>query len=224
MNVVPTPAPCDSGPAPEDGTWKCLVCGHRFDLADAKWCDHAVGGPPTHCCPECGSCICGADLRSRRLYLERLPDALYQEMVRRRVPAKTRTDERPGAQAGLPVLVVDDQPSVARVIARTIRAMGIPTVTFHEAGEALRYLKQQSVAAIVTDILLPGMNGWQLCRTIKSSPQLRHIPVIFLSGVYRRPSDREQEEGAYGPVAFLTKPVSAELLRRTLRAVLPPSE
>jgi CheY-like chemotaxis protein len=211
----------DRGARRERATWRCLSCGRPFDLGQADWCEHTVGGPPTHRCPACGTCICEADLRSRRLYLEGLPDTLYQEMVRRRARARTRTRELAGSHTKLPVLVIDDQPSVARLIARTIRAMGVPTVTLHEGREALRLLKQQPVSAIVTDVLLPGMDGWQLCRTIKAQRALRHIPVIFLSGVYRRPSDHRTFEGDSGPAAFLTKPVSAEHLQRTLRALVP---
>lgn len=80
------------------------------------------------------------------------------------------------------VLVVDDSPTVRKLVATCLEARGFEIATANDGLEALAKLRDQSPDLILLDINLPGMDGYQICRIVKSDPARSAIPVVFLSG------------------------------------------
>jgi hemerythrin-like metal-binding protein len=85
--------------------------------------------------------------------------------------------------------------------------------------EALVTARSDPPDVIVSNVLMPNMDGFDLCRAWMQDPALRAIPFIFYSDQYVRP-DQEQFAMALGAVRYLIKPVGAEVLLRELRSVL----
>lgn len=115
------------------------------------------------------------------------------------------------------VLVVDDEPSNLHVM-RTI-LQDQYTLIFAKSGErAIELTIQQRPDLILLDIMMPGMNGYEVCRTIKNEKTLSHIPVIIVSALDEYQSEVEGLKS--GASDFLIKPVSPELVKSRVANLL----
>lgn len=119
----------------------------------------------------------------------------------------------PLAGEGRPVVVViEDDPNSAELIAVHLAAAGVHPVTVSSGPEGLRAVEELAPLAVVLDIRLPGMDGWEVLTTIKGSPALAHIPVVVVSVL----PDRGRGM-ALGASDYLVKPVSRDDLMSALR-------
>lgn len=118
-----------------------------------------------------------------------------------------------------PILVVEDIPHVQELLAVTLRFKGYPVITAKNGVDALEQITKEHPALIITDILMPKMDGYSLVHNLRSDPQRRQIPVIFLSATYVTPEDKSFALNL-GAVRFLEKPVDTEEFLLTIAEVL----
>jgi signal transduction histidine kinase/CheY-like chemotaxis protein len=139
------------------------------------------------------------------------------------LPDPVRPDEigfapaAPGRRGG--ILVVEDDPGAARLLRTYLEDAG-HSVRVSPSGEAaLSTLGSHPPEAIVLDVLLPGMDGWELLRRIKRDPTTRDIPVVIVSVC-----DEHDVAMALGAVDYFVKPIDREMLlgRLSRHALLPP--
>jgi len=108
---------------------------------------------------------------------------------------------------GRPVLVIDDEPEARDLLQRTLEGDGFEVRTAERGEEGLRLARELEPAVITLDAMMPGMDGWEVLRRLKSDPQLRGIPVVMVSILH------EKGMGfALGAAEYLTKPVDRKLL------------
>lgn len=111
------------------------------------------------------------------------------------------------------ILVIDDQELNIRVVGTVLTMMGFEIVAAISAEQALKRLAARTPDLILLDILMPDMNGLELCRLLKAEPRWADIPVIFLSAADDKNLIVEALE--CGGVDYVTKPFNkAELLSR----------
>jgi CheY-like chemotaxis protein len=150
----------------------------------------------------------GSELRVR------LPRAAPGEApVRPAVVTESRTPASRGH-----VLVVDDNVDAADLLELSLTAFGFRTERAYDAAEALERMARAAPHAAVLDIGLPGMDGLELARRIRATPELRDMRLVALTG-YSQPSDRAQTREA-GFDKHLVKPVDIYELERTLSRLL----
>lgn len=103
------------------------------------------------------------------------------------------------------VLVVDDILANVKLLEARLAAEYFEVLTAYSGKEALEILARERVDVVLLDVMMPGMDGYEACRRIKSNPKTHHVPVIMVTAL-DQPSDRVQglENGADD---FLTKPV-----------------
>jgi CheY-like chemotaxis protein len=87
----------------------------------------------------------------------------------------------PSRLASRRVLIVDDEPALAALIARQLEPLGMDTVQVHSGHDALERLRSEHFDAMTLDVLMPGMNGFDVLDAIRADPHLRSLPVIFVS-------------------------------------------
>ena len=120
---------------------------------------------------------------------------------------------RPESSIAKTVLVVDDDSTTRDLLERTLRGAGLRVLTASSGPEALHLARNLLPAAITLDVVMPGMDGWEVLRQLKDDPSTREIPVIMVTMT----DDRELGY-ALGATEFLTKPVERgqliELLAR----------
>jgi len=116
------------------------------------------------------------------------------------------------------VLLVEDDPRMPQVLTTLLREDKVSLTGTRDAGEALRLLHQRHFDLVLLDLGLPGMNGFELLRQLKESPETESIPVIVLTAWH---STTDKLRGfELGAVDYLTKPFEAAELRARLRAAL----
>ena len=116
------------------------------------------------------------------------------------------------------VLVVDDNPTTRYSTARVIRAAGFQTSEARTGGEALE-LVASHVSAVVLDVHLPDIDGYEVCRRIRADPATATLPVIHLSAAFIRNEDKVTGLNA-GADAYLVHPVEPGVLIATLQALI----
>lgn len=111
------------------------------------------------------------------------------------------------------ILVVDDQPANIQVVGSVLGALGYEIVPAVDGASALKRLNVRLPDLILLDLLMPGMDGFEVCRRLREHPEGKDVPVIFLSAA----DDKEMIVRALetGGVDYLTKPFNqAELVTR----------
>lgn len=118
-----------------------------------------------------------------------------------------------------PILVVEDIPNVLELLEVTLRFKGYPVVTAKNGEDALKAIERERPALVITDILMPKMDGYALVQRLRTTPGTQHIPVIFLSATYITPEDKAFAL-SLGAVRFLEKPVDTEEFLLTIAEIL----
>lgn len=126
------------------------------------------------------------------------------------------------------ILVVDDNPKNIQFLGSFLSEKGYEVGIAMDGESTLAFVKDEPPDLILLDVMMPGMDGFEVCKTLKNDITVRHIPVIFLTA--KAETDDIVEGFASGGVDYVTKPfVAAELLARiqthleikTLRSLLP---
>ncbi|MCS6910395.1 MAG: response regulator [Anaerolineales bacterium] len=118
-----------------------------------------------------------------------------------------------------PILIVEDITAVREMIELQLRARGYDTLSACDGQEALEVIARQRPAAIVSDILMPRMDGFSLAHRLRSNPETATIPLILLSATYVSAED-ERFALNLGAMRFLPKPVDLEELTNALNQAL----
>ncbi len=116
------------------------------------------------------------------------------------------------------VLVVDDNPTTRYSTARFIRAAGFKTEEAATGGEGVEK-SIKGVSAVVLDVHLPDMSGFEVCQLIRSDERTSMLPIIHLSATYVQNEDKVAGLNA-GADAYLVHPVEPDVLTATLQALI----
>ncbi len=90
--------------------------------------------------------------------------------------------ERAAAHSGQTILVVDDSPTVRKLVAMTLEKRGYKVVSAFDGVAAIKEIATHSPTLILMDVNMPRLDGYQLCKLVKKHESTRHIPVLMLSG------------------------------------------
>lgn len=118
-----------------------------------------------------------------------------------------------------PILIVEDISYLLELLQVTLKFKGYTVITARDGDEALSIMETDRPALILTDVLMPRLDGFAFAHKIRSNPKTQDIPIIFVSATYISPEDKEFAL-ALGAVRFLEKPVEAEELLLTVAEVL----
>ncbi|MEA2429794.1 MAG: hypothetical protein QOI19_267, partial [Thermoleophilaceae bacterium] len=110
------------------------------------------------------------------------------------------------------VLLVDDQPENLLALEAVLKPLGLNTVRATSGEQALRRLLEEDFAAILLDVQMPNMDGFETAEYIKQRERTQHIPIIFLTAIDK---ERQQVFRGYsvGAVDYLFKPFDPDVLR-----------
>ena len=116
------------------------------------------------------------------------------------------------------VLIVDDEPNNIRVVGNMLRGDDYEIALARSGKEALARVKSNSVDLILLDIMMPGMDGYEVCEHLIKDPETKDIPVIIVS-TKNQATDKMwgQRQGARG---YVTKPVEEAELLEAINTIL----
>jgi putative two-component system response regulator len=131
-------------------------------------------------------------------------------------PALSSPDApRPDRRARL--LLVDDEPTNLQVLRQILQA-DYRLLFARDGDKALQLARQEQPQLILLDVMMPGLSGLEVCRRLKADPATAAIPVIFVTAL--ADESHEAEGFAAGAVDYVTKPLSAPVVRARVRTHL----
>lgn len=118
---------------------------------------------------------------------------------------------------GLNVLIVDDEPGIRQMLDMALGVRGMTVTVASDGQSGIAAARAKSPDVIICDVMMPGIDGFEVTRRLRSDPALQHIPVILLTALS---GDMDQWKGwTAGAASYVTKPVDPELLVSEIRRV-----
>ncbi len=118
------------------------------------------------------------------------------------------------------IFIVDDDAEDLASVERALRSLGTELVTVKDPHDVMPGVHRLRPDVVIVDALLPGLSGFDLCKQIKSDPQLKATQVLILTGVYLRQQYRHEAIQQFKADAFLTKPFRPPELQRLVVQLL----
>ena len=123
------------------------------------------------------------------------------------------------------LLIVEDDPDIRKLLDTALTFAGYRVVAAPNGREGLEFIQRERPAIVITDIMMPKLDGFGLVHRLRINPETRDIPVIFITATYVAPEDRDFSLNI-GATRFLQKPVDmnefltmvAELLQQGAHA------
>jgi CheY-like chemotaxis protein/HPt (histidine-containing phosphotransfer) domain-containing protein len=116
------------------------------------------------------------------------------------------------------VLIIEDNLEMAEVLAAGLQQETLETATLNNGAEALAWLRQQKFDLVLLDLGLPGLDGTEVLRQVKTDPASKHIPVIVMTG--RQASSDKLKAFELGAADYVTKPFLITELRARVESIL----
>jgi CheY-like chemotaxis protein/DNA-directed RNA polymerase subunit RPC12/RpoP len=200
----------------------CVACGRVFDAAVQPWCE-CITDNPTLVCPHCGACFCQAEKEILQGFWREAPPALWKRKLLKRIEITPPPSEKGNPLRRPLILVADDNEDTRLVAFRVLEELGYGVLLARDGVEAFVMAKHHRPDLVLTDQMMPHMDGKHFSRALKSEPTLAHIPVILMTGLYKK--DRERITLLKESMAddFLTKPISFDKLGEVLAGWLRPA-
>jgi CheY-like chemotaxis protein len=120
------------------------------------------------------------------------------------------------------VLIVDDDIQTTALFEKLITNNGHDCVAVNNSWTAIETIKQENPSLILLDIMMPRVNGLELCKMIKTNPSMKHIHVIIVSAMSDMGTRRDSFHA--GADDFLSKPIFVHDFASKLRSVLTPGD
>jgi DNA-binding response OmpR family regulator len=123
---------------------------------------------------------------------------------------------------GKKILIIDDDAFIRRPLEFILREEGFAPVTAVDGEDGLAKLEGEKPDLIVLDLMMPGLDGFEVCRRVRTDPRFSSIPVILLTA---KGQESDSERGlAVGATEFMSKPYSPSELLRRVREILSEGE
>ncbi len=116
------------------------------------------------------------------------------------------------------ILVVDDEEDILELVRYNLAKEGYAVAGVTSGEEALKHVSAAMPHLVILDLMLPGLNGLEVCKTLKANPRTQHIPIVMLTA---KGEEADVVTGLeLGADDYVTKPFSPRLLTARIRAVL----
>jgi CheY-like chemotaxis protein len=129
-------------------------------------------------------------------------------------------ERRGQPRAARRILVVDDEPNILFALEETVRNLGFDCIAACDGEDALVIARGARPDLIITDVIMPRLNGFDLCEKLKADEATCDIPVVMVTV---RAGERDRQQGSsFGAEAYLTKPFRITELKEIIEKLLPP--
>lgn len=186
----------------------CISCGRDYDALKAVECS-CLQPVRSYRCPHCASCFCGDAKRAEEFWTDASPE-MWQ---RRRGAAVTpsQTADAGDTLARPLVLFADDDPTGRAIAARVIQSLGYGVIIAANGEEALHLARQHQPELIITDALMPKLDGREMGRIVKA--ELPSTKVVVITSVYKDARYRHEALRTFAVDDYLPKPINPVTLR-----------
>jgi CheY-like chemotaxis protein len=196
---------------------RCYHCGRGFDALQAPFCT-CLSPARTFVCPHCGQCFCKAPQGHQKAFWAAAPATLWRRKTLQRHGAQTQLRAQPSPESVTRplVLVVEDDPETLHVASEVIGRLGYGVIAAGNGEEGLRLAQAYRPELVLTDALMPKMDGRELCLRLKQLPATSHAKIVVMTSVYVAGRYRSEAMTKFRADEYLLKPLDFQKLRQTL--------
>jgi CheY-like chemotaxis protein len=201
----------------ETYTVACVNCQSPFNALDAAWCSCIVS-ERTLVCPSCLTCFCKGPASYKKTFWSAAPKTLWDRKFQEHHAAYAPpTNPAPENTKRPLVLLVDDEQDIQRVAAHVIESLGYGMVLGRNGEEGLALARLYHPDLVLSDALMPKMDGREMCRQIKADESLGGMKVIVMTSLFTSVKYQNEAFKTYKVDDYLAKPVQFNLLRDLLQ-------
>ena len=190
---------------------RCVSCGTLFDAETAPQCD-CLEEMRSVRCASCQQCFCKADEKYKAAFWEKAPPAMRERRE------ELSADLPPEKVAHPLILFADDDPTSRSIMRRVVQSLGYGLMVLKDASHLVELARRYRPELVITDALMPKLDGREAARVIKS--ELPDTRVIVITSVYKGARYKSEALGHFGVDEYLTKPVSPPELRAAIQKQL----
>lgn len=117
------------------------------------------------------------------------------------------------------VLIVDDEIDIVEILKSKLQEQGYDAICAFDGEEALEKVRQEKPDLVILDVMLPKMDGYQVCSIMQSEAGMKDIPVVMLTACSRMENIKMGME--LGAVSYVAKPMKLDVLLGIIKAILP---
>lgn len=190
----------------------CPACRGKLPAHEAQWC-HCITKRVSIVCPACSACLCQASEKVQREFWSAAPASLKtsRELEQRR---RSHGIKRPVLEQ-VDVLVVDDDEEIRLLAAYNLEQMGYRVALAGAGQEALDALLHLRTRIVITDALMPKMDGRELCRRIKADHP--DVKVVVMTSLYTAARYKTEAHKTFGADDYLVKPIDFGQFRSVMQ-------
>lgn len=198
----------------------CYNCRGRFDAIATAWCS-CFASERTLICPSCMNCFCRASLEYKIDFWADAPRQMWDRRISEEAENESLKPNPTTEFAKHPlILIVDDEIQILKKASKSLEGLGLGVIVATNGEEGLKMAKLYNPEVILSDALMPKMDGREMCRQLKSDPNYKKTRVVIMSSLY---TSGKHKSGAFRDFRideFLQKPVDFNVLRTLLEKYL----
>ena len=118
----------------------------------------------------------------------------------------------------LSILIVDDEKTNTQLLGRVLKSQGYQVAVAYSGEEALEWVSTHELDLVLLDIMMPGIDGYEVCRRLKEEPTTQHIPIIFVTAMGKAVDEQKGLE--LGAVDYIKKPFSIPIVKARIETHL----
>lgn len=120
------------------------------------------------------------------------------------------------------IVVIDDEPNITKLLQAFLERKGYQIFLAYDGMSGYELVEKETPHLVITDLLLPRLHGFEVCKKVKENPKLAHIPVILMTAIYKKTRYKLEGKG-YGADDFIEKPFELPtLLSKIEKLILSP--
>jgi diguanylate cyclase (GGDEF)-like protein len=198
----------------------CATCGKQFDALATQWCFCLVS-ERTLTCPRCNLCFCNASLEYKLDFWTNAPQGMWDRRIaEEKENEQMQPNPKPEEVVRPLVLVVDDERQVLKIAMRSINDLGYGVIVASNGAEGLDMAREYLPDMVLSDALMPKMDGREMCRLLKRDARLRKTKVVIMNSLAIRSKDKLAAFREFGMDDYVQKPLEFTALRQLLAKYL----
>lgn len=194
----------------------CFTCKARFDALESVWCS-CLSSERTLVCPSCLNCFCRANSMYKERFWASAPQELWDIKLEEHRKDFLFPNPNPDAVRRPLVLIVEDEKEIQRVAVRDVESIGYGVVLAQNGFEGLELAKQYRPDLVLSDALMPRMDGREMCRRLKDDPDTSRIKVVIMTSLYTQSKYKAEAYKEFRVDDYLSKPLEYQQLKTILK-------
>ena len=198
----------------------CFSCKESFDALDSIWCN-CLTEERTIVCPRCLNCFCKSNATYREHFWSQAPEALWdRKMQENEKNFRLNLNPDPRHTKHPLILVVADSEQTRKIAIHMVESLGYAAIHASNGAEGIEVANKYLPELIITEALMPKMDGREMCRRLKANQLTNKIKVIVTTALYTQSKFRSEAFRTFHVDEYLSKPLSIRDLQGVLQKQL----